>query len=128
MTAPGTLYEIGDISNVWDIRMFSAVISAQSAPEPLAVDVAAYRDGKIVDPRAATVQFNFKQTSGAPIAPWVAGFWDVTPNGTYVAEVQVGTGATVALGRGDWYAWIKITDAVTSEVITRMCGRVKVTS
>lgn len=128
MTASGTTYEIGDIANVWDIRMFSAVISAQSAPEPLAVDVAAYRDGKIVDPRGATVEFNFKQTGGAPSAAWVAGTWDVTPNGTYVALVQIGASGVVTLGRGDWYAWLRITDAFTSEVIARMCGRVKVTS
>lgn len=108
--------------------MFNAVVSAQSAPEALAVSVAAYNDGKIVDPRGATVQFNFKQTPGAPIASWVTGTWDVTPNGTYVAEVEIGASGAVTLARGEWYAWIKITDAFTSQVITRMCGRVKVTA
>jgi hypothetical protein len=75
--------------------------------------------GPIVNPTSDPVQFAFT-LGGADPAVWYAGSWAGTTallNGAYTALCLVGPGGTVALPRGTYSTWIKITDSPEIPVI-----------
>jgi len=104
--------------------MASDRISALSK-ERLAFPVTAYVNGKPYDPRGASVEFAFMTDArtSPQAGDWKVGSWDVNLIGGYVALVLVGPGGVIALTVGDWYVWIRITDATLGETIVRPISR-----
>lgn len=77
--------------------------------------VQADSDGLPYDPTGATVEFSFVEDKLANPSVWNAGTWDVTRIGTYVAQCNVGPGGAISLPVGEYYVWIRITDATAGE-------------
>lgn len=79
--------------------------------------VRATTDGELYNPMGATVHFAFLPgADDEPVAgDWKLGNWDVTPIRSYVAQCLVGPGGVIALARGQWYVWLRITDATAGE-------------
>lgn len=94
----------------------------------LAYPVTAYVAGKPYDPRSASVEFAFIDDSDAEPAggDWKAGSWDVNLIGGYVALILVGPGSSSVLGVGDYYVWIRITDATLGETPVEQIARLLV--
>lgn len=97
--------------------MFTERVEAMSTAR-IDVGVTADSQGLPYDPTSATVQFACLSSQLAKPAPgdWVAGSWDVTRIGSYVAQLNVGPDGVVTLAAGTYYVWIKITDPVAGEI------------
>lgn len=83
--------------------------------------------GGAINPTGDTVQFAFT-LGGANPSTWYAGTWaSTTPltSGAYLAQCLVGPGGTVALTRGSYSCWIKITDNPEIPVIP--AGQLQIT-
>ena len=93
------------------------------------VPVAATENGVQVDPTADTVEFAFETTKAAEPAAWVAGSWETDatgPDPVYFGRIEVGLApAAFPLVDGEYWAWIKITDA--PEIPIRQVAKVVVT-
>ena len=73
--------------------------------------------GLIYDPRAATVEFAAMSSYAKPQSgDWKAGNWDVTVIGSYVAEVNPGSGG-LGLDLGEYYLYLRITDPFAGETV-----------
>lgn len=93
--------------------------------ERVQAGVEADADGLPYDPTAATVVFAFMSTALAKpqAGDWKTGNWDVTRIGSYVAQCNVGDGGAVELQPGNYYAWIRITDAAAGETPIEQLGK-----
>ena len=107
--------------------MASARISTLTK-ERLPYPVTAWKAGLPYDPRSAAVEFAYMAslTSKPDTPDWKAGSWDVNLIGGYVALSLVGPGTTSVLSEGDYYVWIRITDATLGETIIRQIDRLLV--
>lgn len=90
--------------SVISLERVQAIISADSGGLPY-------------NPTAATVEFAFLESARANPASgdWKTGSWDTTRIGTYAAQCKVGSGGAVSLAIGEYYVWIRITDAASGE-------------
>jgi len=127
MTTP-VRYRFSSFERKWGITMFTERIDSTSL-ERVQAGVEADSDGLPYDPTGATVAFAFLTSNlDKPEAgDWKAGTWDVTRIGTHVAEALVGTGGVVALAAGNYYVWIKITDATAGETPAEQLAKLIVT-
>lgn len=83
--------------------------------EPVGYDVTALVGfGSSGNPTTDVVQFAFTAPGVDPVSgDWKAGSWQTVagPPQVYVAYCWVGPGGTIALAKGVYDVWIKITDA-----------------
>lgn len=93
--------------------------------ERVQAGVEADADGLPYDPTDATVAFAFLTSAlTKPTAPdWENGTWDVTRIGSYVAQILVGDGGAAELQPGNYYVWIRITDATAGETPIDQLGK-----
>lgn len=102
--------------------------------EPVRFGVYADSQGYPYDPTGADVEAAFMGSSGddynSEAAPdsgdWVAGTWDVTVTGNYVAQVLIGPGTSAELAPGTYRCWVRITDATAGETVVRQVGQLVV--
>lgn len=108
----------------WDVEVADTHVSALSR-ERVQRTVRAITDGEVYNPTTATLNWAFLASASArPVeGDWKAGTWDVTPIRAYVAECLIGTGGVTAPGKGRWYAWMRIVDAVANESVVRPVGK-----
>jgi hypothetical protein len=86
------------------------------------VPVQATQDGAAYNPTSDTVQMAFmpQATQVPQSADWQAASWDTVSTGLlypYAAKCLIGTGGTIALGTGQFVAYVKITDSPEIPVI-----------
>lgn len=93
--------------------------------ERVQAGVEADADGLPYDPTDATVAFAFltDALTKPDVSDWENGTWDVTRIGSYVAQILVGDGGAVELQAGNYYAWIRITDATAGETPIDQLGK-----
>jgi hypothetical protein len=92
--------------------------------EAVAFPVFAALAGAPYDPTAATFEVAFMGSGDPTGGDWKAGAWDVTVIGTYVGYVIIGPGGAAPLVAGEYYSWVRITDAASGEIIVRQTGQV----
>lgn len=114
------LYDVGPMSLKWEVELAMERISVLSK-EIVRAAVRASSAGLPVNPTANVVEFALLATTGDPAGgDWKAGAWDTSIIGTYVAALVVGPGSTFgALAPGDYYAWLRITDVASGEIVVR---------
>jgi hypothetical protein len=67
--------------------------------------------GTAYNPTLDTVQMAFVEVGGEPASgDWHTGSWTTAPDGSYLAQCLVGPSG-VALTRGVYATWIKVTDS-----------------
>lgn len=121
-----TNYDFGDLATKWEVDQVTTRISSQTK-EAVQVGVRAAANGLPVNPTADVVEFAFLATTDNPTSgDWHAGSWDTSVIGTYVAQAVVGPGSSWALAAGEYYAWVRVTDAGSGEIVVRMFGKLLV--
>lgn len=95
---------------------------AISSNEYIRCPVVADSAGTIQDPTAYTVNFAFLSSAVAEPTTWVAGSWDVTAIGGYVAQCLSGTGGA-ALTPGSYFVWVQI--IAGAETVVQPAGEVQ---
>lgn len=92
------------------------------------VVVTADADGLPYDPTGAAVRFAFLTDRLARPEPgdWVAGSWDVTRIGSFVAQCNVGDEGVTALDQGYYYVWIELNDPAAVERPTAQLAKLLV--
>lgn len=129
----GTSYVIGGPYAKWEVGVLVQRVSVL-ANAFIRFSVRADADGVPVDPTNAAVSMAFLTSSADPVeADWVAGEWDTTLIGTYVAQVRSGEAlpgdpsGTAPLVAGHRYnAWVKIDAAASGELVVACTGVVLV--
>jgi hypothetical protein len=90
--------------------------------EPVEFSVAVDVDGLPYDPRSATVEAAAMATFDDPTSDdWHLGTWDVSTIGAYTANVIPGPSG-MALARGTYYVWLRITDPFLGVALVRTPG------
>ena len=73
------------------------------------------------DPTGNPVQFAFTLDQADPLdGDWQTASWSTTPGplpGNYIAQCLIGPGGTIALGKGEYAIWVKITASPEVPVI-----------
>jgi len=91
--------------------------------EPVEFTVGADVNGLPYDPRSATVEVAAMTTFDDPgPGDWKPGTWDVSTIGTYTASVNPGPSG-MALARGTYYVWLRITDPFLGVTPVRAPGQ-----
>ena len=110
--------------NKWRFSMTTERISVLNKSQ-IQVAVEADHSGLPYNPTAATVEFAFLEPALAvPVGgDWKAGTWDVTKIGTYVAQCNVGPGGAFVPAIGEYYTWIRVTDAAAGETPVECVGK-----
>lgn len=94
--------------------------------EPVEFTVGVDADGVPYDPRGGSVEVAAMSTFDDPgDGDWSAGFWDVSVIGAYTANFNPGPSG-MALARGTYYVWLRITDAFADVRIVRPPGQLVV--
>jgi len=85
--------------------------------EQVQAAVQADSNGLPYNPTGATVEFAFIENKLVnPSSPdWKTGTWDVSRIGSYVAQCKVGPSGSANPGIGEYYVWLRITDATAVE-------------
>lgn len=83
--------------------------------EYVGIVVDAEASGLAVDPTGDVVEMAFPLTGVDPVSgDWKAAAWDTdasTTPPTYIAQCLVGPGGTIALAKGTYDIWVKVTDS-----------------
>lgn len=126
---PGVAYQVAGPVWKWEVAMYSLRARSLSR-ETVRFSVSADSDGYPYDPTGATVEVAFMGSAGddwnSEADPagddWVAGTWDVTVTGNYVAQVLIGPGSSAQLEPATYRCWVRITDADSGEQVVRQVG------
>jgi hypothetical protein len=95
------------------------VIQSILSTDYVQVAASAFVDGDPIDPTSDLVEMAFTAVSVDPDSgDWHTGSWTDAPGGTFLAQCLVGPGSGgVALGRGIYDWWVRITDNPTIPVV-----------
>jgi hypothetical protein len=106
----------------------AASFSALST-EYVKVRVSSTLKGAIYNPTSDQVQMAFltSQTATPQNSDWVTGSWETAANPQatrFYARVLVGPYGNVALSKGTYYVWVRVTDA--PEIPVRLAGTIRI--
>lgn len=122
MTVADVAYRVGPPRKKWRIVMLTERVSSLS-DAPVTFSVAADVDGLPYDPRSAAVEMAAVASFDNPgVDDWFAGTWDVTVIGAFTAEFNPGPSGR-ALAPGEYYVWLRITDAYSGWTPVEPCGK-----
>jgi len=87
--------------------------------------VEADHSGLPYNPTGATVEFAFLEVALAnPVGgDWVPGTWDITKIAAYAAQCKIGPSGAINLAAGEYYTWIRLTDAAAGETPVECVGK-----
>lgn len=115
-------YYVGGVSLKWRIDLVTTRISSLTK-ETVRVNVSADAAGLIYNPTVATVELAAMPSGDNPGASdWKAGVWNTTVIGSYSAAIIIGPGQPLSLVPGEYYLWLRITDASSGETVVRQSG------
>lgn len=64
-------------------------------------------------------------TANPEAGDWVAGSWETTVTGNWVAGIEVGPGSTVgALASGVYRCWLRVTSVTPGVAVVRLVGSI----